>query len=146
MSPERNRPTTIGSSRTPFEAGIVMTRSNEISPASGRATHLISSNDHWDTDLGTLGLGWQELAGDRNFARAYGRNKLKSRGSFSAVRKADLLHIDGEVTHLWNEPYNFENRQPGAVEARAGKRGHGRAIRLGKPIVTWGEIREEATR
>lgn len=76
-------------------------------------------NDHWDTDLGTLGLGWQELAGDRNFARAYGRNKLKSRGSFSAVRKADLLHIDGEVTHLWNEPYNFENRQPGAVEARA---------------------------
>lgn len=86
----------------------------------------IEFQDRWDSTLDRNGAAYEYLLGDSNFALAYGANSLTSKGKFTAKRKGDRITIEGLVRQAWDEPYDFERGQPGAVEGHTLER-HGKA-------------------
>jgi hypothetical protein len=79
--------------------------------------------DFWDTPTNPI----HNRPGDY---AAIGRSAVHSEGSFKAVRKGDLIEIEGEVTHrlgvkdldpakpnYYRDPYNFDAGQPGSFPA-----------------------------
>ena len=76
----------------------------------------IRFQDNWDSNFRFADATYNYLLGDANFALAYGSNNLASEGDFTAKRQGDRITIEGTVRQIWNEPYDFEQGQPGAVE------------------------------
>ena len=77
---------------------------------------LTLKKDHWDRTLTVPGL---ILRGELDIALATGRSNIKSEGSYTATLKGNVIHIEGEVTHTWNDKYDFHKWQPYADGARA---------------------------
>ena len=77
---------------------------------------LTLKKDHWDRKLTIPGL---ILRGETDLALATGRNNVKSEGSYTAWRTGDVIRIEGEVTHTWDDTYDFHKWQPYADGARA---------------------------
>ncbi len=77
---------------------------------------LTLTKDHWDRKLTVPGL---ILRGETDLALATGNSNVKSEGSYKATLKGDVIHIEGEVTHTWNDKYDFHKWQPYADGARA---------------------------
>ena len=44
---------------------------------------------------------------------------MKSKGTFTAERKGNVIHIKGTVDHVWKDKYDFEPNQPYADGALA---------------------------
>ncbi len=77
---------------------------------------LTLTKDHWDRKLTVPGL---ILRGELDVALATGRSNVKSEGSYTATLEGNVIHIEGEVTHTWNDKYDFHKWQPYADGARA---------------------------
>lgn len=119
-------------------------------------------SDNWDRDLNIWDYAWNGAFADQDFAAALGRVQLVSEGQFHAERKGGEIVITGMVTHSVSDPYDFHPWQPGADGALALQWYRGakpfvfesrwrqpvRAVvpvrngRLGRPVVTWGEVAE----
>ena len=87
----------------------------------------VDVTDHWVRVLGPVGFLKEWYAGDKNLARAFGKTNIRSDFDGHAVRRGNTIYITGEVTHSWNDPYDFERFQPGSSgpfalgEVRSGK-------------------------
>ena len=77
---------------------------------------LTLTKDHWDRKLTVLGL---ILRDEADIALATGNSNVKAEGSYTAWRTGDVIHIEGEVTHTWDDTYNFHKWQPYADGALA---------------------------
>ncbi len=77
---------------------------------------LTLTKDHWDRKLTIPGL---ILRGETDIALATGNSNVKAEGSYTAWRTGDVIHIEGEVTHTWDDKYDFHKWQPYADGARA---------------------------
>jgi peptidoglycan hydrolase-like protein with peptidoglycan-binding domain len=66
-----------------------------------------------NTDLSRSHL----LRGDLNEAVATGSSFVKSNGDFKATRQGNTIHIDGFVTHRWEDTYDFDPNQSGGAGA-----------------------------
>ena len=77
---------------------------------------LTLTKDHWIRKLTIPGL---ILRGETDIALATGNSHVRSEGSYSAMLYGDVIHIEGEVTHTWNDKYDFHKWQPYADGARA---------------------------
>ena len=74
----------------------------------------VDVTDHWVRVLGPVGFLKEWYAGDKNLARAFGKTNIRSDFDGHAVRRGNTIYITGEVTHSWNDPYDFERFQPGS--------------------------------
>ena len=77
---------------------------------------LTLTKDHWDRKLTVPGL---ILRGETDIALATGRSNVRSEGSYTATLNGNVIHIEGEVTHTWDDTYDFHKWQPYADGARA---------------------------
>ena len=75
----------------------------------------VKITDHWERVLGPVGFLKEWYAGDKNLARAFGKTNIRSNFKGHAVRRGNTIYITGEVTHSWNDPYDFETFQPGSA-------------------------------
>ncbi len=66
-------------------------------------------------------------AGEIDEALATGTSQFSSKvkDGFSAIRRGDTIIIQGEVTHEWDDPYDFHGGPDGPIAAVA--RDHGNA-------------------
>ena len=74
----------------------------------------VEINDYWERVLGPGGFLKEWYAGDKDLARAFGKTNIKSNYEGRAERQGDTIYIAGEVTHSWNDPYDFDRFQPGS--------------------------------
>ena len=77
---------------------------------------LTLKKDHW---IGKFTVPGLILRGETDLALATGNSHVRSEGSYTAWRTGDVIHIEGEVTHTWNDKYDFHKWQPYADGARA---------------------------
>lgn len=77
---------------------------------------LTLTKDDWDRKLTVPGL---ILRGETDIALATGNSNVKAEGSYAAWRTGDVIHIEGEVTHTWDDTYDFHKWQPYADGALA---------------------------
>src|SRR3546814_4350056 len=54
-----------------------------------------------------------------DMALSTGRSKFRSKGTFEAVRRDDIIYIEGTIRHVWNDRYDFQAMQTFADGALA---------------------------
>lgn len=77
----------------------------------------ISGNGNNNAEIGAGASFGQYLGNETDFVLAFGRTKLNSEADFTAARQGNTIHIQGIVTHKWEDTYNFEKGQIGAAGA-----------------------------
>jgi len=77
---------------------------------------LTLKKDHW---IGKFTVPGLILRGETDLALATGNSHVRSEGSYTATLKGNVIHIEGEVTHTWNDKYDFHKWQPYADGALA---------------------------
>jgi hypothetical protein len=75
----------------------------------------LTHSSHNDADIQLEDSAIQYLGNDTDFALAFGRMKLRGDAEFTATRKGKTIHIQGSVTHKWEDTYDFEKGQVGAA-------------------------------
>jgi hypothetical protein len=75
--------------------------------------------DNWDVDYDPKRIAEDFARGETDFYFAFGRTKVKSDVLFRATRHGDQIHIEGTVSHGWNDVYDFTRTQPGGGGALA---------------------------
>ena len=79
----------------------------------------VTIKDHYKYDQ-MLGRSLKTaISSGPDYYLAVGRTKITSTAEFKAWRVGDVIHIEGAVTHDWNDKYDFDLLQPGGVGARA---------------------------
>lgn len=79
----------------------------------------IPISDKWDVDYGFPSFIQQLFdPSARDFALAFGRAKLQSKGDFTATRRGDEIKIEGLVTHGMSDRYDFNPGQVFSDDAR----------------------------
>ncbi|MCP5367189.1 MAG: hypothetical protein H6906_06720 [Hyphomicrobiales bacterium] len=104
--------------------------------------HKVDLDDKWDYSVGPVGPKDPLLEGDLSHshlaqgrideALATGQSNINSDGDFTAVRHGDIIYIEGTVTHVWKDRYDFEKGKFGAdlpLKAKEGGKGHDYNIR-----------------
>ncbi len=61
--------------------------------------------DGWDGKITARGLF---LSGEPDLTFALGNHNLDGKGTFSARREGDIIHVEGPVEFLLEDDYNFE--------------------------------------
>ncbi len=77
---------------------------------------LTLKKDHW---IGKFTVPGLILRGETDLALATGNSHVRSEGSYTATLDGNVIHIEGEATHTWNDKYDFHKWQPYADGARA---------------------------
>jgi hypothetical protein len=57
------------------------------------------------------------VGGDTDSYLAFGQTELKSSALVKATRRGDQIHFEGDVSHGWNDVYDFSEEQPGGAPA-----------------------------
>lgn len=75
--------------------------------------------DHWDSETGHFGNARKLIGGDGDFVAAFGRTNVTSTVDVKVTRVGNQIRIEGTVTHVWDDAYDFERMQPFADGALA---------------------------
>ncbi len=75
--------------------------------------------DDWEREFHYFDQLIQLVTGEADFALGVGRTELISKGTFTAERKGNVIHVKGTVDHIWDDKYKFKRNQPFADGALA---------------------------
>ena len=67
--------------------------------------------DDWEREFHFFDQLIQLVTGEADLALGVGRTEVKSKGTFTAERKGNVIHIKGTVDHVWKDTYNFKRNQ-----------------------------------
>jgi hypothetical protein len=73
--------------------------------------------DHWVYRYGPVGSAKNLVGGEADFYFAFGQTYVTSKARFEATRRGHTIYIEGEVSHSWDDKYDFEEDQPGGAGA-----------------------------
>lgn len=77
----------------------------------------VTFKDNWDVAYKPWNFAGQALNPDtRDYAAAFGRLALESEGKFTATRRGERIHLEGIITHRFDDPYDFHEGQPYSSE------------------------------
>jgi hypothetical protein len=103
----------IGSSKSQHTFNAQLKRIKDGAPPINLGTDDWEREFHFDDQLIQL------VTGEADFALGVGRTEVKSKGTFTAERKGNVIHIKGTVDHVWEDKYKFKRNQPFADGALA---------------------------
>jgi hypothetical protein len=88
----------------PFHSQILSLKDGETKFLNN--PHSLGNGDYWDRDIGP---NEGALHGDVRQSLATGSIKLRSNGSFKAIRNGNAVDIDGVVDHTLKDVYDFND-------------------------------------